>query len=174
MADESLSSWNDAERFFEAGGADYFNVKLMKTGGIYGALRLIDTATSHGIGCYIGSMIESAFCILPRWSSSDVTRISDRPECSKRVSRALCKVLHASPFGGTSPCMSEESTLLPPSSLSAQRSALRVRSPFTLEYLQDLPPFFETSLVSWSGLSTSQYASWNLLKYCHEQRSEKK
>lgn len=49
MADESLSSLRDAERFFENGGADYFNVKLMKTGGVYGALRLIDKATCFGL-----------------------------------------------------------------------------------------------------------------------------
>lgn len=40
--------------------ADYANIKLMKCGGIYPALKLIHQAEIAGIECIIGSMIESS------------------------------------------------------------------------------------------------------------------
>ncbi len=76
MADESLKSYEDALSLLSAQAVDYFNVKLMKTGGILGALRLIDMATSAKVGCYIGSMIESALGVLPGLATWQL-----RPKC---------------------------------------------------------------------------------------------
>ncbi len=59
MADESLFVYEDALRLLKEDAADYWNVKLMKTGGIYEAKRIIDLAQANGIKTMIGCMIES-------------------------------------------------------------------------------------------------------------------
>lgn len=59
MADESMSTAREAELLLELGGIDYLNVKLMKTGGYFGALEVIDLAHKAHVQCHIGSMIES-------------------------------------------------------------------------------------------------------------------
>ena len=59
MADESITSYKDAKVLFELGGIDYLNIKLMKTGGLRGAIKIIDEAKKYKVKCYIGSMIES-------------------------------------------------------------------------------------------------------------------
>ena len=65
MADESLHGLGDAEQLLRLGGVDYFNVKLMKAGGLLNALRIIDLAADHGIRCHIGSMVESSLgCLM--------------------------------------------------------------------------------------------------------------
>lgn len=60
MADESVHSYEDAELLLALGGIDYLNIKLMKTGGLLPALRIIDCAAAYGVRCQIGSMLESA------------------------------------------------------------------------------------------------------------------
>ena len=65
MADESLHGLGDARQLIKLGGVDYFNVKLMKAGGLLNALKIIDLAAEHGIRCHIGSMIESSLgCLM--------------------------------------------------------------------------------------------------------------
>ncbi len=59
LADESVFSPEDAERLLKEHAADLINIKLMKTGGIYQALRICDLAESYGIKCMMGSMLES-------------------------------------------------------------------------------------------------------------------
>lgn len=60
MADESITSYKDAKVLLELGGIDYLNIKLMKTGGLRGAVKIIDEAKKYNVKCYIGSMIETA------------------------------------------------------------------------------------------------------------------
>jgi L-alanine-DL-glutamate epimerase-like enolase superfamily enzyme len=65
MADESLHSYGDAKLLVELGGVEYFNVKLMKAGGLISALRIIDLAADHGVKCHIGSMVETSLgCLM--------------------------------------------------------------------------------------------------------------
>ena len=59
LADESVFSYEDAVRIIEEHGADYLNIKLMKTGGIHEALRICDAAEKNQIKCMIGCMLES-------------------------------------------------------------------------------------------------------------------
>ena len=59
LADESVFSYEDALRIIEEHGADYLNIKLMKTGGIHEALRICDAAEEYGVKCMIGCMLES-------------------------------------------------------------------------------------------------------------------
>ncbi len=59
MADESLFSPKDALRLLQMRAADLLNIKLMKCGGIYNALKINAIAESFGVECMLGSMIES-------------------------------------------------------------------------------------------------------------------
>ncbi len=59
MADESVFSVYDATRVISMRAADYINIKLMKAGGIYNALKINNLAEAHDIRCMVGSMIET-------------------------------------------------------------------------------------------------------------------
>ncbi len=63
LADESVFSPEDAERLIEERGADLINIKLMKTGGIYPAVKICRMAEKAGIGCMMGCMLESAVSV---------------------------------------------------------------------------------------------------------------
>lgn len=57
FADEPIKSAGDVARW--AGSVDGVNIKLMKTGGIAGALAAIETARAHGLQVMLGCMIET-------------------------------------------------------------------------------------------------------------------
>ncbi len=59
LADESVFSPSDALRLINMRAADMINIKLMKTGGIYNALKIVSLAEVAGMKCMIGSMMES-------------------------------------------------------------------------------------------------------------------
>ena len=59
LADESVFSYEDAVRIIEERAADLINIKLMKTGGIFQALRICEAAGNNGIRCMAGCMLES-------------------------------------------------------------------------------------------------------------------
>ncbi|MDL4838865.1 mandelate racemase/muconate lactonizing enzyme family protein [Aquibacillus rhizosphaerae] len=59
MADESVFSLIDARRVLETRSADLINIKLMKAGGIYQAMKIAKLADSYGVECMVGSMIET-------------------------------------------------------------------------------------------------------------------
>jgi L-alanine-DL-glutamate epimerase-like enolase superfamily enzyme len=59
LADESVYSARDALRLISMRAADMINIKLMKSGGISGALRICAMAESAGMECMIGAMMES-------------------------------------------------------------------------------------------------------------------
>jgi L-alanine-DL-glutamate epimerase-like enolase superfamily enzyme len=59
MADEGVHSARDGLRIAELRAADLVNVKLMKTGGITEAMRLIAVCEAAGLRCMVGSMVES-------------------------------------------------------------------------------------------------------------------
>jgi L-Ala-D/L-Glu epimerase len=63
LADESVFSYNDAVRILESRAADFINIKLMKTGGIYQALKIVELAKKHGAKVMMGSMLESVVSI---------------------------------------------------------------------------------------------------------------
>jgi o-succinylbenzoate synthase len=60
LADESVFSPKDAMEIINMRAADLLNLKLMKTGGIYNALKIAAMAETAGIECMIGSMMESS------------------------------------------------------------------------------------------------------------------
>jgi L-alanine-DL-glutamate epimerase-like enolase superfamily enzyme len=59
MADESCFSPEDARRLLEMKAADVLNIKLMKCGGIYKALQIIEIAEEFVVECMLGCMVES-------------------------------------------------------------------------------------------------------------------
>lgn len=58
MADESLYSLADAQVLIDHQACHMFNIKLMKTAGIQGALEIFRLAKEENIPCMMGSMIE--------------------------------------------------------------------------------------------------------------------
>lgn len=63
LADETVFSPKQAIRVIEEHAADMINIKLMKTGGIYEALKIINIAEIYGIECMIGCMLESKIAV---------------------------------------------------------------------------------------------------------------
>lgn len=63
LADESVFSAQDAVKLIQERAADLINIKLMKTGGIYEALKICSLAESYGVECMIGCMLESKIAV---------------------------------------------------------------------------------------------------------------
>ena len=63
MADESLHDEKDAIKLINADAVDLFNIKLMKSKGLYGAGKINTIAEAAGIQCMIGCMGESPIAI---------------------------------------------------------------------------------------------------------------
>ena len=60
IADESVFSATDALRLVEMQAADGINIKLMKCGGIFNALKIAAIAESAGLSCMVGCLMESS------------------------------------------------------------------------------------------------------------------
>lgn len=60
MMDEGLRGKRDMQELIEKKAAHKVNIKLMKCGGIYPAMKLAHMAEMAGIDCQIGSMVESS------------------------------------------------------------------------------------------------------------------
>ncbi|MGG1658062.1 mandelate racemase/muconate lactonizing enzyme family protein [Brevibacillus sp. NRS-1366] len=60
MVDEGLHGDKEMREVIVRQAADLINIKLMKCGGLYPALKLVAQAEMAGIGCQVGSMVESA------------------------------------------------------------------------------------------------------------------
>lgn len=63
LADEAVFSPEDAMRILRMGAADLINIKLMKCGGIYNALKIASAAEVYGVECMIGCMLESKISV---------------------------------------------------------------------------------------------------------------
>lgn len=63
MADESVHHEFDAMNLIKSDAVDVLNIKLMKSKGIYGALKINSIAEAAGLQCMIGCMIESPIAI---------------------------------------------------------------------------------------------------------------
>lgn len=59
LADESVFSPEDALKILQTRAADFVNIKLMKTGGLYNALKICSVAEIYGVECMIGCMLEA-------------------------------------------------------------------------------------------------------------------
>ena len=63
LADESVFSPEDAMTILQMGAADLINIKLMKTGGLYNALKIAAAAEVYGVECMLGCMLEAKIAV---------------------------------------------------------------------------------------------------------------
>lgn len=63
LADEAVFSYHDANKIISEHVADLINLKLMKTGGIYQACKIIDLAKNAGVDAMVGAMMETSVSI---------------------------------------------------------------------------------------------------------------
>lgn len=89
LADESVFSPIDAVKIIQERAADLINIKLMKTGGIYNALKICDIADIYGIECMIGCMLESKISVSAAASLGAAKKIITMVDLD---GPALCKI----------------------------------------------------------------------------------
>jgi L-alanine-DL-glutamate epimerase-like enolase superfamily enzyme len=63
MADEALFSPTDALKLIKADACDFFNIKLMKAGGMTNSLRIATIAEAANIRCMLGCMNETRLAL---------------------------------------------------------------------------------------------------------------
>ncbi len=63
IADKSLFSAEDCLELLKMHACDMINVKLMKSGGIYNALKINAIAEAHGVEVMVGSMLEAKISV---------------------------------------------------------------------------------------------------------------
>ena len=63
LADEAVFSPEDAMTIMKMGAADLINIKLMKCGGLYNALKIASAAQVFGVECMIGCMLEAKISV---------------------------------------------------------------------------------------------------------------
>jgi L-Ala-D/L-Glu epimerase len=63
MADEALFLPADAIKLIRADACDYFNIKLMKAGGILNSVRIAHIADAANMRCMVGCMLESKIAL---------------------------------------------------------------------------------------------------------------
>jgi L-alanine-DL-glutamate epimerase-like enolase superfamily enzyme len=63
VADESVMGITNVAEIIQRRAADIINIKLMKTGGVTTALRIADLASTYGVECMIGCMLEGAISV---------------------------------------------------------------------------------------------------------------
>ena len=63
MADESAFNPAQVTALLERDACDIINIKLMKTGGLSGAIKIADIAKSYGAPCMIGCMLETSISV---------------------------------------------------------------------------------------------------------------
>jgi len=63
LADESVFSPQDALTIMQMHAADLVNIKLMKCGGLYNALKIASAAEVYGVECMIGCMLEAKISV---------------------------------------------------------------------------------------------------------------
>ena len=63
MADESVFGPSEVIELIRMRAADIINIKLMKTGGLSGAIQIADIAAVHAMECMMGCMLESSVSV---------------------------------------------------------------------------------------------------------------
>lgn len=89
LADESVFSPEDALTIMQMRAADLVNIKLMKCGGIYNALKIASAAEVYGVECMIGCMLEAKVSVNAAVHLACAKQIITRIDLDGPV---LCKV----------------------------------------------------------------------------------
>ncbi len=90
IADEALHCPEDAVKIINAGAADILNIKLMKCGGIYPALKIASVAEANGIPCMVGCMNEDRIAITAAMSVVASRSIITEADCDSVFLSAGC------------------------------------------------------------------------------------
>lgn len=90
VADESLSTIDDAERLSEMAACNIFNIRLSKCGGIINSLRIADIARRNNIGIQLGCQVgESGILSAAGWHFACMS--NDISFCEGAYGRYLLK-----------------------------------------------------------------------------------
>ncbi len=89
LADESVFSPEDAAEIIRTHAADLINIKLMKTGGIWQALKICTLAEMYGVECMIGCMLESKLAVSAAAHLAAAKRIITRADLD---GPSLCRI----------------------------------------------------------------------------------
>ncbi len=89
LADESVFSPEDAAEIIRTHAADLINIKLMKTGGIWQALKICALAEMYGVECMIGCMLESKLAVSAAAHLAAAKRIITRADLD---GPSLCRI----------------------------------------------------------------------------------
>ena len=89
LADESVFSPGDAADIIRTHAADLINIKLMKTGGIWQALKICTLAEMYGVECMIGCMLESKLAVSAAAHLAAAKRVITRADLD---GPSLCRI----------------------------------------------------------------------------------
>lgn len=89
LADESVFSPEDAAEIIRTHAADLINIKLMKTGGIWQALKICSLAEMYGVECMMGCMLESKLAVSAAAHLAAAKRVITRADLD---GPSLCRV----------------------------------------------------------------------------------
>ena len=121
LADESVFSPQDALTIMQMGAADLVNIKLMKCGGLYNALKIASAAEVYGVECMIGCMLEAKISVNAAVHLACAKQIITRwiwtaPCCAVRTPSSAVQ------------CSTKKTSLFPTSRALASRALSRARS----------------------------------------------
>jgi L-alanine-DL-glutamate epimerase-like enolase superfamily enzyme len=102
MADESARSPLDALRLIASRAVDMINIKLMKSGGIRGALAICAMAESAGMECMIGCMMESKVSVSAAAHLALARRVISRCDLDAPILCSEDPVLGGAEYAGAS------------------------------------------------------------------------
>ena len=110
MADESLHTPHDALAIAKAGAADILNIKLMKCGGLYPALKINAIAEAQGLHCMVGCMNEERIAITAAMSLVAAQRNITEADCDSFLLNCDCSIPIKSSFicNGSEMILSDE------------------------------------------------------------------
>jgi o-succinylbenzoate synthase len=102
LADESVYSARDAFRLISLRAADMINIKLMKSGGIAGALKICAIAESAGMECMIGAMMESKLSVTAAAHVASARRVITKYDLDPPILCAADPVKGGASYAGSS------------------------------------------------------------------------
>ncbi|TKB11618.1 dipeptide epimerase [Desulforhopalus sp. IMCC35007] len=111
FADESIFSPQDALKFIEQRAIDGINIKLMKCGGIYNALKIIAIAESADLPCMIGSMMEAPLSVLAAAQLASCKTVISRFDLDAPLFCQTNPLANGLSYMGSTVCLSDLSGL---------------------------------------------------------------
>jgi L-alanine-DL-glutamate epimerase-like enolase superfamily enzyme len=111
LADESVFSPSDAVKLLQMRAADLLNIKLMKTGGIYQALKVCALAETYGVECMIGCMMETKISVTAAAHLAAAKRIITRIDLDSPVLCAQDPVQGGAVYAGAQISLGQDAGL---------------------------------------------------------------